>query len=394
MHLPYTSNAAITEAMKKITSIITAALLATSLVLTGCSSKDSEDKTPADTSDFIKIAVAGPMTGNDSEYGKGFFYAAQLKADEWNENGGVLGKQIEILSYDDKNSSDEADLIAHNIVSEKGIVGVIGHFSSGVCMTAAKTYNENQIIEISPSASHPDYTAVGEYIFRNNTVIDIEAQTAVDIAVNDLGKKSIGLISIKTEWGTNTAGVVQKLVKEMGGDLVAHEEVSEGSDDYSSVVTKLNAAGAQVIIVAGMYNTLAPVAAQYKQINPDIEIVGFSNAYSQNLLDLGGEAVEGIRFPVIFFSESDNPEISDYVERYEKEYGAAPSALTSQAYDSTGMLLEAVKAAGTTDREAVRAKLQELSYSGVTGETKFDENREVSKDFIKVKVQDGNFVPA
>lgn len=367
-------------------------------MFTGCANNSS--KTPAEGSstaasgDTIKIAVAAPMTGDNAEYGKGFVNAAQMKVEEWNANGGVLGKKIEIVAFDDKNSGEEAASIAQKIISDKGIVGVVGHFASGVCMVAAPTYEENKVIEISPSASHPDYSGIGDYIFRNNTVINAEASAGLDIAINDLGKKNIGIISIKTDWGTKTSAIVKELIEEQAGTgakVVAHEEVMEGSDDYSPAITKLNAAGADVVICVGMYNLLAPVAKQYKQVNPDIALVGFSNSYSQQLLSLGGSAVEGVRFPVIFFSGSDDPKVKSYVEEYTKKYGSAPSALTSQAYDSVGMLLESIKTVGSTEREKVRDALAAIEYEGVTGHTVFNEIGDVQKTFIKVVIKDGKF---
>ncbi len=348
----------------------------------------------AQSGETIQIAVAAPMTGDNAEYGLGFYNAALLKAKEWNDKGGVLGKQIEIVQYDDKNTPEEAATIAQKIVSDKKAVGVIGHFSSGVCMTAAPIYQENKIIEISPSASHPDYSGIGDYIFRNNTVISKEGAASVDIAVNDLGKKNIGIISIMTDWGTNTSQIIKDIIATYGDEVkvVAHEQIVEGSDDYTPAITKLNEAGADVVICCGMYNLVAPVAKQYKQINPDIAIVGFSNSYSQQLLELGQESVEGVCFPVIFFSESEEPEIVAYVDAYKKAYGTAPSALTSQAYDSVGLLLTAIEQAGTTDSEAVKQKLYELEYKGVTGNTKFDANGDVDKAFVKVTIQNGKFV--
>ena len=357
--------------------------------------KTETPKTETPKGDPIKIAVAAPMTGDNAEYGVGFLNAAKMKAEEWNNNGGVLGRQIEIVAYDDKNSAEEASSIAQKIVSSKGIVGVIGHFSSGVCLTAAPIYQENKMIEISPSASHADYTAVGDFIFRNNTVIKAEAAAGIDIAVNDLGKKKIGIISIKTDWGTVTAQVIKDLVETLGDadvTIVAHEEVVEGSDDYSPAITKLNQAGADVVICAGMYSLVAPIAKQYKRVNPDIAIVGFSNSYSQQLIELGGKDVEGVAFPVIFFSGSEEPMTKQYVEEYEAKFGAKPSALTSQAYDSVGMLLSAIKEAGVTDSQVVRDVLASLEYNGVAGNTKFDEKGDVQKNFVKVVIKDGNFV--
>lgn len=393
--------------MKKFLSI-TLAMFMTLAAMAGCgnssapvSSQTSGGAAAADPAastagDPVRIAVAAPMTGDNAEYGIGFYNAATLMAEKWNASGGVLGRQIEIVQYDDKNSSEEAASIAQKIVSEGNIAGVIGHFASGVCMVAAPVYQENQIIEISPSSSHPDYSSIGDYIFRNNTVINVEASASLDIAINDLGKKNIGIIAIQTDWGQNTASIVEELIAgeygESGATIVAREDVMEGSDDYSPAITKLDAAGADVVICCGMYSLVGPVAKQYKQINPDISIVAFSNAYSQQLIELGGEAVNGVRFPVIFFSGSEDPAIKEYVEAYTAQFGSEPSALTSQAYDSTGMLLEAIKAAGTTDSAAVKDELYKLNYPGVTGDTQFDEIGDVHKAFVKVEIQDGKFV--
>ena len=377
--------------MKK-RSLIASLLCVALLSACGGGAAKTESNDAKASGDKVQIAVCGPMTGDISEYGIGFYNAAVLKAKEWNDNGGVLGKQIEIVQYDDKNTAEEATTIAQKIISDKKVLGVIGHFSSGVCMTAAPIYQENKVIEISPSASHPDYSGIGDYIFRNNTVISKEAAASVDIAVNDLGKKKVGIISIMTDWGTNTSSIIKELVAKTDAEVVAHEEVMEGSDDYTPAITKLNEAGADVVICCGMYNLVAPVAKQYKQINPDISIVGFSNAYSQQLIELGGSAVEGVCFPVIFFSESDDPTIKSYVESYKTAYGNAPSALTSQAYDSVGILLTAIKDANTTDSEAVKNQLYKTAYQGVTGEIKFDENGDVDKQFVKVTIKDGKFV--
>lgn len=368
--------------------------LATTMLLSftvACANNTSKNTNTRGES--IQIAVAGPMTGDNSEYGLGFYNAAKQKAKEWNDNGGVLGKQVEIIQYDDKNTPEEATTIAQKIISDKRVVGLVGHFSSGVCMTAAPLYQENKIIEISPSASHPDYSVIGDYIFRNNTIISKEAAASVDIAVNDLGKKKIGIISIMTDWGTNTSKIIKELVeKESDAKVVAHEEIMEGSDDYSLAITKLNEAGADVVICCGMYNLVAPVAKQYKQINPNIAIVGFSNAYSDQLIQLGGSSVEGVCFPVIFFSESDDKDVMKFVEDYKNNYGSAPSALTAQAYDSVGLLLTAIKECDTTDSEILKDKLYKMNYKGVTGDIKFDENGDVDKQFVKVTIKDGKFI--
>lgn len=340
----------------------------------------------------IKIVVAGPLTGDNAEYGLGFKNAAELKIKEYNDQGGILGKKIELEVYDDKGVGEEAAAISQKIVSDSSVVAVVGHFSSGVSMVAAPTYNENKIIQISPSASHPDYTSLGKYIYRNNTVINIEANEGVKLAVEELNKKKVGLLSIRTDWGASTAKITKDILKNYDVELVGHEEVIDGSDDYLSNITKLNQSGAEVVIVAGMYNTLAPFARQYKSINKNIEFVGFSNAYSDQLLELGGEAVENTHFPTIFFHGSNDENIRKFVNDYKTTYKAVPSSLTAQAYDSVGIVLEAVKNANSLDKEKIRESVQKINYKGVTGVTKFDEKGDAIKEFVYAKVENGKFV--
>lgn len=376
-------------------NLIVISILAIAMLLTACNSGGDGNQNGSDVSneDAVRIIVAAPMTGDNSEYGIGFSNAADLMAEKWNADNAIEGKTIVIEKYDDKNSPEEAVTVANRIVSDGNIPVVIGHFASGVSLAAAPIYQENKIIEISPSASHPDYSGVGDYIFRNNTVIYTEASASVDIAVNDLGKSNIGIISIMTDWGVSTASIVKEIVENdfTGATVVAHEEVIEGSDDYRPAISKLNDAGADVVITVGMYNLVAPVARQYKEINPDIEIVGFSNAYSQQLLELGGEYVEGVAFPVIFFSQSDDPKVVEFVDSYKAKFGSEPSALTAQAYDSVGIFLTAVQNVGYGDTVALRDEIARLEYDGVTGLTKFDENGDVDKSFTRVVVKDGQF---
>ncbi len=343
-------------------------------------------------SDTVKIAVVGPLTGDFAEYGTGFKNAVELMVKKWNDEGGVLGKEIKVVAYDDKNTGEEASSIAEKIVSDKGIIGVVGHFASGVCMAASPTYQESGIVEISPSASHPDYTSEGDYIFRNNTVINMEAKVAADLAIETLGKKKVGILSVKTDWGTKTAEITKDLVVKGGASVVACEEVVDGTLDFSPNITKLNDAGAEVIIVAAMYNILAPFATQYKSVNPNIELVGFSNAYSQQLIELAKENAENIHFPTIFFHASENEQVQQFVKDYEEKYGQMPSSLTAQAYDSAGMILTCIKNADKVSREAIKEELTKLEYPGVTGVTKYDDLGDAIKKFTKVKVENGQFV--
>ncbi len=140
----------------------------------------------------VKLAVVGLMTGDFAEYGKTFLSAAQIAVDEWNEKGGVLGEQISLVEYDDVNTSEQAASIAEKLVGDDEIKAVLGHFSSGVAMTAAEVYQEEGLALMNGSAAHMDFAKIGDCIYRNNAIYTTDAGTMLQI-MDYLGVEKFGI---------------------------------------------------------------------------------------------------------------------------------------------------------------------------------------------------------
>ena len=389
--------------MKKFTKILSltlALVMVMSMAACGSSgsgSSASSDKTadaPAASGDSITIAVAAPMTGDNAEYGIGFANAAKLMAKEWNEKGGVdIGGTkytVKIAEYDDKSDSDEAALIAEKIVSDDSIYGVLGHFASGICMVAAPTYQEAGYVNISPTSSHADYSGIGDYIFRNNTVISVETRTGAEIATDYLGKSKVGGLSIDTEWGQSAGNAMEENIVSLGGEMVLRQEVSADAVDFATEIANFKAAGAEVVMVAGMYGTLGPFVVALQNSDYIIPVVGCCNAYTDNMLEYAAQAPDiKIYAPVSFFAGNPDEKVQAYVKAYTDAYGSAPSALTTQAYDSVGIMLTALETAGKLDREAMKDAIYGIEYDGMSGYTTFDEIGDAQKVFTKLTIADG-----
>lgn len=360
------------------------------------SGSGSSSAAPAAAGGSITIAVAAPMTGDNAEYGIGFANAAKLMAKEWNDKGGVnIGGTmytVQIDEYDDKSDSDEAALIAEKIVSDKNVYGVLGHFASGICMVAAPVYQEAGYVNISPTSSHADYSGIGDYIFRNNTVIVVETHTGAEIAVNYLGKKNVGVLSIDTEWGQSAGNAMEENIKSVGGTVALRQEVSADAVDFATEIANFKAAGAEVVMVAGMYGTLGPFIVALQNSNFIIPVVGCSNAYTDNMLSYAAQAPDiHVYAPVSFFAGNSDPKIQAYVKAYTDAYGSAPSALTTQAYDSVGIMLTALEAAGKLDRAAMKDAIYNVQYDGMSGFTTFDSIGDAQKVFTKLTIKDGTW---
>ena len=209
--------------------------------------------------DPIRIAVVGPMTGADAMYGLGFRSSAEIMAEKWNAEGGCLGRTVEIVIFDDKGSPEEAANVAEQIVADESIVAVVGHFTSSCSMAASPVYQDHGVLEISPCSSHADYTKTGDWIWRVSPLTSDEAMTVSKYVANYLKAEKVGILTMNSDWGIEVAELEKGFISELNPNIVFTEElVSEGNDDYSSVVTNFQAAGVDTVICAATYTMSAP----------------------------------------------------------------------------------------------------------------------------------------
>lgn len=381
--------------MKKINAnrkmgLLLVLLIATTLVTAGC--------TPAATTEtaapeMITIAVTGPLSGDYAQYGEAFRNATELKANQLNESGGINGQQVQLRFFDDQNDSREAANIAQRLVDDQSIAAVIGPFSSTAALAGAPIYQRGELVQLSPTASHPDFTAQGSYMFRNINTQATEGPIVADLLVNTLEARQVAIIYINNDWGLTTKENVSNAIRDLGGEVVAEESYMDGqSRDFNATLTRLAGINPDVIFVAGFYAETGAIAQQMQQLGIDIPLVGPSSLFNEALIDLAGEAVEGLVVTSNFFPNEADERISAFVDAYQEAYGSTPNQFAAVAYDSLGMLAQAIEDAGSTNREAVRNALAQLeNYPGVTGLTSFDENRDVIKNMTVLEIRDGEF---
>ncbi len=386
--------------MKKKLALFLAMIMAVS-TLAGCGGNGDGDASGDASGDgasgeTIKIAFSGPMTGDYAEYGQNFLAAAEIAVDEVNAAGGLLdGQMVELVQYDDKNSQEEVGAIAEMIASDESIVAVGGHFSSGVAMTAANTYIDSGISLLSASASHPDYSSMGDYIFRNNILISQEIETVLQI-VEASGAEKVGVLVLKNDWGQGALGALETAYAEVEGkvgfELVMQEEIMDGTEDFSANITKFTEAGVDGIFVLTMYASFAPFAIQYKAVDPEIKLFSVGSAFSQELINLGGEAVNGVQMCAGFDPSTEEPVAKAFVDTFKDKTGNAPDNMAVQTYENFMMICEAIERAGVADREAVKNELYNTDYEGITGHITFDEIGDAEKKMLVFEIVDETFV--
>ena len=355
--------------------------------LAGCSDSSSSDS----NSDTIKIGLAAPLSGDSAEYGDAFKKGAELAVKQVNDEGGIDGKKVELVVQDDKGDPKEAVNVANKFANNKSILAVVGHFNSSATLAAAPIYNKNKMVEISPSSSSPNVTDAGKYTFRVITTDAFQGEFVTKWIAEE-GYKKAAIVYEQTDFGVGLSNVFQKSAQDNGISVVANEAYVAGqTKDFSSILTKIKAEKPDVLFVGGLYNEGALIAKQAKQLGLAVQIVGVDSFYSDALIKLGGDAVEGVMTLGFFNPNSENEKTKQFVEAFRAAYSEEPGTYAAYTYDATSIVLEAIKQNGA-EREKIEEFIAPLKgFQGATGIHDFDENGDVLKNPQKIIVKNGKF---
>ncbi|HYG90414.1 MAG TPA: ABC transporter substrate-binding protein [Azospirillum sp.] len=341
----------------------------------------------------VKLGYQLPLTGDTAQYGQDFRKAAEIALEEFNASGKPF--KVEIVFEDSRSDAKEGVNIARKFVDDKAIVGVLGDFTSGVSMAAAQVYKDAGMPQLSQTASHPDYTKISKYQFRN---IATQAQEGPYNAkwMASKGFKNVAVIAEQTDWGQSVVSGYSDAVKASGGKIAFSEFFNRGLKDYRSLISKIERAKPDAIYTGFFYEDGAQFLKQIQQLGVKTPVYSTSAAYSPKLLELAGDAAEGLHLTSNFLPTNPDPNVQKFVTEWKKRSnGTEPGQFPAQAYDAVRIMLAAVeKAYPNPTREKVRDELAKTAnFPGVTGKTTFDADREANKDLTKVEVKGGQFAP-
>jgi branched-chain amino acid transport system substrate-binding protein len=342
----------------------------------------------------IIVGYTLPLTGEHAQYGEVFRNAALIQLDKFNTAGKLNDTVVKIQFEDSKSDPKEAINIARKFIDDKQVVGVLGDFTSTVCMAAGRVYAADGMPQLSPTSSHPDYAKISPFQFRNITTQAFEGPFVAKWATG-MGFKKFAIVAIQNDWGISAAENFAKALKEMGGEVTGIEYFNPGTRDFRAILTKISRDRPEAIYNCMMYEEGAMILQQRKQLGIEIPVFGTSSLYSPKLLELGGDAANGLLLSSTFVPNNPDPHVVEFVKEYEKRYGAAPNMFAAQGYDAAGIMLDAIARAGAgVDRKSLRDALaQTTNYPGVTGTTSFDpQTREPVKSLARVQVKDNAFV--
>ncbi len=380
---------------KKVLSII--ALLTLLLVtLTACSGGGNGGEGSDGAKDGeIVIAHAGPMTGDSAQFGDMKEKAIQLAIDEVNEKGGINGKKVVLLTGDDTGNPKEAPNVAQKFAQDDRVLAVIGHWNSSCTLAARGIYDAAGIPLLADSVNKALTDGTTPTAYRISLTDTAQAESLAKYAYEKLGKRRAAILYTANDFGTGLMNDFATAFEELGGEVVASETYFEGqSKDFSPQLTKIKGTNPDLMFIAGYYVETALIAQQSKELGLDVQMLGTEGISSEELIKLGGDAVEGIIFAGFFHPDIEYPGTKEFVEAFRAKYNKDPDTYAALAYDSAKLIFAAIEENGES-REGIMKFLDEVEdFPGVAGPISFDEENNVVRNIVVLTVKDGKIVPA
>jgi branched-chain amino acid transport system substrate-binding protein len=344
--------------------------------------------------DTIKIGIGGALSGDLASYGLPIVKASKLVVEDVNSKGGILGKQVEIISEDDVCKPEVATNTATKLASQ-GVTVVVGHVCSGATKAALDIYKDAKIIAMSGSATNPDLTQSGKYpnFFRTIASDDAQAKLEVDFALDTLKLKKIAVLHDKGDYGKGLAEFAKTFIEKSGkGEVVLFEGVTPGAVDYSSVVNKVKKSGAEAIIFGGYHPEASKIVSEMRKSKMKTVFISDDGVKDETFIKVAGKFAEGV-YATGPKDTSTNPMDKAVKDAYKKAYGEDVGVFSINGYAATQALLNAIQKAGSTDYDAILKALRTEYVDTPLGKIKFDDRGDaIGVGFSVYQVKDGKYV--
>jgi len=370
--------------------VLTSTLIAGALIFSGCENK----KRINDDDDVITVGVLAPLTGANAIYGEVTRQGVDLAVQEIND---VAGKNVLKVVYEDDRMSPKDGVNAFKrLVADKDPAVIIGPFGSSVVLAVAPQANETETIIISASATADGIAQAGDFVFRITPPNSKQGSDIADFSHNILNKNSAAIIFQKNDYGQTLRSSFEGAFKGHGGTIISIEGVASETTDFRAIISKLKVAKPEIVFFPLHSQEATLFLRQAGELGLDSIFISADGAMTSTLIKGAGVASEGAYFSTLALAYGKaDAEISKFNTTFNAKYNTQPDAYAPYYYDVTKLVYQAISTVGN-DSKSVRDYFYSLggeaTYSGITGETQFDLNGEVSKSFYIFKVKDGKFV--
>jgi branched-chain amino acid transport system substrate-binding protein len=341
--------------------------------------------------DTVKVGFNVPLTGFAAADGESALNGAKLAVKQANSTGGIDGKQIELVVYDDQASPKEAVPIANRLIEKDGVKVAVSGSYSGSTRAAAGVFQSAGIPYISAYAIHPDITRAGNYVFRTSFMGEVQGRAGALLIGQTMQHKRVVVITLKNDFGKSLAAGFKAEAANFGMEIVNEYEYSIRDRQFGPIVAKVRSDNPDAIYASGYFFTAGPLVNQLRSGGVTAPIIGQEGYDSEHFIKIAGDAAEGVIITTSLDRDSNAPETRAFIIEYEKFTGRKVDMVAASGHTALNVVIAALRKAGTGNSDAIRNAIAKTQLAASTGHISFNALGEVRKNVQVQIVSDGDF---
>ena len=354
-------------------------------------------------SDTIKVGVIAPLTGDVAVYGTATDNGIELFIEQFNAAGGIDGKKIELVTYDDKGDATEALNAYNKLVSADQVCAIIGPVTSGPTFGVAEASVADGIPCITATATHPDVTSYGDNFFRSCFEDPFQGGSITSFAYNNLEARTAAIIyNTSDTYSEGLKDSITAKAQELGLEIVATEGYSKGDVDFRAQLTNIKSQNPDVLFIPDYYNNAYMICKQARELGIESTFLGPDGIDGVLAIEGADPTVfDGMYFANHYSTDDDSAAVQDFIAAFKEKYdGTTPNAFGALGYDAAKILCEALTRAyeggakldaSAESYAAVVSELKATDLDCVTGHITFDANNNPIKECVIIGIENGQY---
>ena len=350
---------------------------------------------PAGAQAPIKLGASLSLTGTYAALGQNQHRGYNLCAKHVNEKGGVLGRKIEFVLYDDQSQPATGVRVYEKLITQDKVDVVLGPYSSAITEAVANVNEKYKLPMVAPMASTTSIFKKGrKYIFMVQSAAEVYLEGLIDVAVKR-GLKTLALINEDTLFPKATVQGSIELAKKKGLQVVFVEAYPKGNTDFSAILTKIRAANPDVLGAATYFDDALAITRQMRELNVNPKMYGVTvGGDLPKFYEQLGKNAEFVYGATQWEPELPYPGSKEFVEGHKKEFpGADLSYHSAGGYAGCQIIVEAIRQAGSLDGDRIRETILKMNFDTAYGGFKVDQDGfQVSHKMVMFQWQEGKKV--
>ena len=335
-----------------------------------------------------QVGAVLPLTGYAAEFGKYMQHGLELAAEDINSTGGIRGRKVALV-VEDSQGDPKTGLSAAKKIFATTNAKVLFTSISGVTLALLPDANRNDVLVIT-SSTHPQVTTEGNLALRNYLTSAQEGEAIANYTISTLGLKKVAIVHLDDEAYGAYADAIRKVFAKAKGEVVAHERYQRGTSDFRGILVRVKAVDPAVLFLGG-WSEMGIICKQARELGIGCQIVGPSTFESSKVVQVAGDAVEGVYFTAPLLDKR-NPKYRKFLSAYRRKYGQDPEVTAAEFYDSLCFLATAMREAPNAGGSALREAMLRMTYDGVMGRISYLPNGDIQYPIVIKKINEGTFV--